>query len=72
MTHLFQDPSRSHVEDEVAVTGPPQGPDSHPADRATDRPSAWAVLDTLRNAAAAHDEDPCAFEVPESLRGQRS
>jgi hypothetical protein len=39
---------------------------------AADRPSAWAVLDRLGSAAAAHDEAPGAFEAPEPLRGQRA
>lgn len=65
MTQLSQGSSSSHHEGQVAAAGLPQGPDSPAADREDDRPSAWAVLDRLRSAAAAHDEDPCAFEVPE-------
>jgi hypothetical protein len=57
-------------ESQVAAAGAP-GPGRTAANRKADRaPSAWAVLDRLRDAAAAHDGDLPALKVPEPLSGQ--
>jgi len=59
----------SHPESQVAAAEPPPGQESTTADRKADQePAASAVLDRLRDAAAAHDGDLPALEVPESLR----
>lgn len=68
MSHLPDDPGRSHREGKIAMAGPRLGRDRLAAGRNTDRPAtAWAVLDRLRDAAAAHDGDLPAFEIPELL-----
>jgi hypothetical protein len=68
VTQSPQDPNDSHDEGQAAAGGGPLGPDSPMADRQDDRSPAWAGLDRLRDAAAAHDEDTEAHEVPKALR----
>jgi hypothetical protein len=68
VTQAPQDPNDSHDEGQAAATGGPLGPDSPIADRQGERSPAWAALDKLREAAAAHDADTGAYEVPKALR----
>lgn len=69
MTHLSHGPGGSHREGRVAAARPRFGPDLPRASREPDRPmTAGAVLDRLRDAAAAHDGDLPELEMPASLR----
>jgi hypothetical protein len=58
----------SRFESQAATAGPPPGPGRTAAERKADRAAAVsAVLDRLRDAAAAHDGELPALEVPEAL-----
>jgi len=67
MTQQRQGPN-SRLESQAAAAGPPPGPGRTTAERkANPAPAASAVLDRLREAAAAHDGELPALEVPEAL-----
>jgi hypothetical protein len=58
----------SRFERQAAAARPPAGPGRTTAARKADRaPAVSAVLDRLREAAAAHDGELPALEVPEAL-----
>ena len=66
MTQQRQGPN-SRPESQDAADGPPPDPGRTTAEREADRaPAAPAALDRLRDAAAAHDGELPALEVPEA------
>jgi hypothetical protein len=73
MTQQGQGSRGSRQKSQVAAEGLPHGAGSTAADRKADRASgAWAVLDRLRDVAAAHDGDRPALKMPEPPRRRSS